>query len=182
MWKDIENYEGIYQVSDEGEVRKVKPGKEMIIKSRPDKDGYRIINLWKNGKTKCVKVHRLVAQAFIPNPESHPQINHKNEIRDDNRVSNLEWCTAKYNINYGTHTQRAADTIRGEKHTWEHIKKIREHSRNIPVLMCDIKGNPIQQFISASEAGRYVGGNATNITAVIKGRSKTYKGYIFKYA
>ena len=181
-WRDIEGFEGYYQISNTGQVKSVKHRNGKILKPTMDRDGYLHVGLHKDRKCVTKIVHRLVAHAFIPNPKNLPQINHKNEIRNDNRAENLEWCTAKYNCNYGLHSQNAAIAQRGKKHTWEHIKKIREHATNIPVIMCDIEGNEIKRFISASEAGRYVHGNATNVTAVIKGRSKTYKGYIFKYA
>lgn len=100
-WKDIDGYDGMYQVSDLGRVRSLKFGRVKVLIPQKDKCGYLRINLWKNRKEKTVNIHRLVANAFIPNDdESKNEINHINEDKTDNRVSNLEWCDRKYNMNY----------------------------------------------------------------------------------
>ena len=116
-WRPIEGYEGLYEVSSYGRVRSVDryvrcsygsyrlhKGKVLSPGIRPD--GYLVVSL----KYKMFRVHRLVAQAFIPNPDNLPQINHKDEDKSNNRVENLEWCTAKYNNNYGTARIRAKET------------------------------------------------------------------------
>ena len=101
QWKDIEGYDGMYQVSDLGRVRSKKYGDWRVMRPGKDMKGYLRIGLSKENKVKCFSVHRLVAQAFIPNDdETKTQINHKNEIKSENRVSNLEWCTAQYNNTY----------------------------------------------------------------------------------
>lgn len=114
-WRDIKGYEGYYQVSNLGKVRSVDritkanqggvrfvKGKE--IKQRPTTTSkYQYVDLHKEGKVKHFSVHRLVAQAFVPNPDNLPQVNHINEDISDNRSKNLEWCTSKYNNNYGNH-------------------------------------------------------------------------------
>lgn len=104
-WLDIEGYEGLYQVSSCGRVKSLGNGnsnnsKERFLKPKKNSDGYIHVDLYKEGNGKNFKIHRLVAQAFIPNPENLPQINHKNEIKTDNYVSNLEWCTSQYNTDY----------------------------------------------------------------------------------
>jgi hypothetical protein len=88
--KDITGYEGFYQVSNLGRVRSLKFEKEVILKGTKDKDGYVMVGLWKNNHNKTFKVHRLVAQAFIPNPENKPQVNHKKGIRDDKVYTSLQ--------------------------------------------------------------------------------------------
>lgn len=103
IWKPIASCSGMYEISNLGRVKSHKRKNEKILKPRANLDGYLQVNLTGFGKSKYVLVHRLVAQAFIPNPKKLPQVNHKNEIKDDNRLSNLEWCTAKYNNNYGHH-------------------------------------------------------------------------------
>ena len=100
-WKDIDGYDGAYQVSDLGRVRSSKSGEWRVMKAMKNNKGYLFVNLYKDGNIKHFLVHRLVAQAFIPNDdESKTQINHKNEIKTENRVSNIEWCSAKYNMTY----------------------------------------------------------------------------------
>ena len=131
IWKDIVGYEGLYQVSNCGRVKSLsrymnnKNGgksllKERILKSAYTKKGYLRVGLCKYSKTKPFSVHRLVAQAFIPNPNNLPQVNHKDENKENNFVyinedgtadlekSNLEWCTNEYNSNYGTKNERLA--------------------------------------------------------------------------
>lgn len=119
VWKDIDGYEGFYKVSNLGRVMSVahpelshRPKTNRIMHFSKDKDGYSLVTLTKRGQKGLSKrVHRLVAQAFIPNPENYKEINHINEIKDDNRVENLEWCTTRYNLTYG----HRLDSIRGEK-------------------------------------------------------------------
>lgn len=118
IWKDIPNYEGYYQARNLGRIRSVDReidvnGKNQhckfkckqlikgkIMKSKLTKDGYYEIGLTKNGKTKYIRVHRLIAITFIPNLNNYPVINHINHNRLDNRVENLEWCSIKYNTRY----------------------------------------------------------------------------------
>lgn len=103
IWKDIDGYDGRYQVSNMGRVKSVKPRGEdieIVFSCCPNAAGYPVVNLQKDKKKKTFFVHRLVALAFIPNPNNFKLINHKNEIKSDNRAENLEWCDAKYNSQY----------------------------------------------------------------------------------
>lgn len=111
--KDIKNFEGHYAVTSCGKVWSYKSKK--FLKPRKDSSGYYQVSLWKDGKGKNYLLHRLVAEAYLPNPEGLPQINHKNENKADNCLNNLEWCTCKYNINYGTRNKRASQTKREKK-------------------------------------------------------------------
>ena len=126
IWKDIVGFEGIYQVSNLGRVRTVPhyvPGKShgvdtvRLVKSNILKDAksgnYRKVVLWSGGKYKNCLVHRLVAEAFIPNPDNLPQVNHLDENKYNNRADNLEWCTAKYNMNYGNRPLNASKALKG---------------------------------------------------------------------
>lgn len=114
-WKPVKNYENLYEVSDCGNVRsldrvvpykngyektQIKKGK--MLSQKTDKDGYKSVTLCVNQQMKCFRVHRLVAQAFIPNPNNLPLINHKDENPNNNHASNLEWCDRSYNRTYGT--------------------------------------------------------------------------------
>lgn len=105
IWKDIEGYNGYYQVSNHGNVKSLKGNVERILKISKH-SGYPIVTLSKNCICKTFLVHRLVAEAFIPNPDNLPIINHKDNSRDNNVASNLEWCTQKYNVNYSKHKMK----------------------------------------------------------------------------
>lgn len=101
-WKDVEGYEQ-YKVSNCGRVKSLsndKNRKEKILKQRKTRDGYLYVILCKDGKVKYFRVHRLVATAFVPNPLNFPQVNHKDENKENNCVWNLEWCTPQYNVEY----------------------------------------------------------------------------------
>ena len=105
IWKPIPSYETLYEISNNGVVKSLKTG----AVRRPSNNGkYKQVTLTKNGIQKTYKVHRLVAITFIPNPKSLPQVNHKDENPYNNNVYNLEWCTTKYNCNYGTRIKRMA--------------------------------------------------------------------------
>ena len=107
-WKNVIGYEGLYEVSNKGNVRNVR--RNTLLKLSKTNDGYIQVHLYKNGIRTGFKVHRLVAQAFIPNPDNLPEVNHKDEDKTNNNVTNLEWCTAKYNVNYGHRTENAINT------------------------------------------------------------------------
>lgn len=137
IWKDIPSYEGLYQVSNDGKVRSLdridtlgRKRKGRILKQAFDKKKYKYVSLCKDNKSKALKVHRLVAMTFIPNPNNYPIINHKDENPSNNHVSNLEWCTYKYNSNYGTRNERLSKAMKGkntQKHTEETKKKMKEN-------------------------------------------------------
>lgn len=179
VWKNISGYEGLYQVSNLGRIKSLPHkvynkligeyiSKEKILKQGSLVRGYKGVGLYKNGKEKTQKVHRLVAEAFIPNPNNYPEVNHKNEDTSDNRVTNLEWCTSKYNSNYGTRTQRIA-------------QKNLNRNKSKRVLQLDLSGNLIHVWPSASETQRN-GFSQGNVSACCRGERKTHKGYKWQYA
>ena len=133
LWKSIKGYEELYEVSNFGNVRSL----DRIIKSRhngttirkgrvltpfyEEKKGYYQVRLSKNGKNKTFRIHRLVALAFLENPFNYSDVNHKDEVKTNNKVNNLEWCTRKYNNNYGTKRERTRKAMMGNtngRKTW----------------------------------------------------------------
>ena len=161
IWKDKKDYEGHYQVSNFGRVKSIKFGKEIILK-QSIRHGYYYVCLSKNGIVKTYNVHRLVAEAFIPNPNDYKEVNHKDENPQNNIVSNLEWCDRLYNVRYGTGIERRSKT------------------QSKPVLQYDLEGNFIKEWKSTHECCRN-GFNQSNVAACCRGKLKTYKGSIWKY-
>lgn len=174
IWKDVKGYEGIYQVSNIGRVksllRKVAHIKgnrtipERIIKLHiSSSNGYYMVNLCKDKSHKSYLVHRLVAGAFISNPNKLPYINHKNEIRTDNRVENLEWCTPEYNIEYSR--VREKSTIKTSK----------------AVCQYDLDGNLIKMYDSMKEAGNAIGADPSCIAKCCNCEIGSVHGFIWKF-
>ena len=142
IWKDIPDYKGLYQVSNLGRIKSLYFGKERILKTHKDKYGYLISHLHNNSKGKTHFVHRLVALAFIPNPENYPMINHKDESRDNNCVENLEWCDCKYNLNYGSRNIRLSKAKKGKPLTEEHKQNMSKAKKGKPLTK---KGKPLTE-------------------------------------
>ena len=172
VFRDIEGYEGMYQVSNKGRVKSLnyhRSGEERILMPQTTTNGYLKICLRKNGKIKTYNVHRLVAQAFIDNPDNLPQVNHKDEDKTNNNVDNLEWVTAKENCNYGTRNKRMSKT------------------QGIPIDMLNKQGEFIRQFQSGMEAERWLRANgfskanSGNITNCCKGNPRYTNAYGFKW-
>ena len=107
-WRAVPGYEGLYEVSNKGNVRNVR--RNTLLRLSKDCYGYIQVSLYKNGRRTGLRVHRLVTEAFLPNPDNLPEVNHKDEDKTNNRVENLEWCDHKYNMNYGTRNIRAKET------------------------------------------------------------------------
>ena len=181
VWRPVCGYEEIYEVSNLGRVKRLAYDKpvcggssqhceERILTLQPRKHGYQAVVLSKNSKVKSFLVHRLVASAFIPNPENLPQVNHKDENPSNNCVNNLEWCNQKYNSNYGTSKERIAS-------------KLKNGVLSKPVEQYDKEGNFICEYPSAIEASRTLDLNVSGIITCCNG-SKRYShcgGYQWRY-
>lgn len=165
-------YKGIY-VSKDGWVwnrRDIGKKKGKPRKGSKDRYGYLQICFLDNGKAKFYKVHRLVAETFLPNTNNLPQINHLNEDKTDNRIENLEWASAKYNVNFGTRNERVSKSLIGHHNT---PKK--------PVISIDKDGNETY-YPSAMDAEKQLGVSQAHICKCCNGKLKTSGGKRWKYA
>lgn len=167
IWKDIPGYEGLYQVSNLGRVKSLITGKK--LKELNAATGYLQAVLYKNRIPKRFLIHRLVAETFIKNPNKKPTVNHKNGVKHDNRLKNLEWATYKENMCHAFATGLNAG----------HDNK--NNKKSIPVAQYDKDMNLIKVYPSMNEAGRN-GFRTEEICKCCKGKSKTTGGYIWKYA
>jgi len=172
-WRAVAGYEGLYEVSNLGRVRKLanvsyRPNRwgtiteyhqkgKMLVPAFDGKKNYLFIALSKEGTKTFFTIHRLVAKAFIPNPDNLPQVNHKDENKTNNRADNLEWCTNIYNSYYGNHSK---------------CKK---------VLQMDDDGNVIAEYDSTRAAAKVIGVDHVSIAYACRGKTKTIRGYHWKY-
>ena len=177
QWKPVKDYEELYEISNLGRVKSLgndKSRKEKILKHRKRRNGYLQVGLCRNGKVKMFPVHRLVATAFIPNPFGLPEINHRNEDKTNNCVSNLEFCTREYNINYGSRTKRAAASMTNHPAR----SKAVEASRFPDFRIIELR------FASTKEAGRN-GYFSSAVSACCNGcycsKGNFYKGLFWRY-
>lgn len=185
IWKDIKGYEGKYQVSNLGRVKSLKRYKrygntiklyEDIILKQGKVYNYSIVNLCKNKTIKNFRVHRLVAQAFIPNPQNKQQVNHIDGNRQNNNVKNLEWCTSKENI---THSYKKLN--RQPNKPW--LNKFGKENPNSKIVYQINKSTNdiISVFYGISEAYRKTGVNRASIYRVCNKKAKTAGGFIWRY-
>ena len=154
IWKNIEEYPD-YQVSNLGRVKSLRYNKEKILKLQSDKDGYKQVNLFNSRGSKTLKIHRLVATAFLDNPNNYPAVNHINEIKTDNRVENLEWCSIAYN---NTYNNKIAKCYK-------------------PILQYSLDGKLVGKLDSLKDFGK----PHNAISNCLRGRRKTAYGYIWHY-
>ncbi len=206
--KPVVGYEGYYEVDQFGRVFSVervisvddngrkyeKPVSGKQMKQCLKNNGYKSVSLTKGGVTKAFYVHRLVAEAFIPNPDNLPMVNHKDEDKTNNFLENIEWCTAQYNNTYGNKAKRQANKIRGIAHSNEHKKKITSSllkyyethdSASIGRIsekrkgVVGVRNGESVQFQSVKDAAIAVNGSRANITRSCN--SKTRKAYGYKW-
>lgn len=168
-WRDIKGYEGTYQISEKGNIKNVKTGKK--LKNNIGTTGYYQVHLRKEGKPKTHLVHRLVAISFIDNPKMELEVNHIDEDKLNNEVSNLEWVSPKENCNHGTRLERC-NGVR------------RNNTRNTKkVIGVSLDGLQVLEYPSANEAGRNGFDKSTIINCCNRRRgTKTHKGYKWSYA
>lgn len=158
MWVQSISYPG-YEVREDGKIRNINTKRE--IATHLDKYGYQAVAIYRNGKQRKPKVHRLIAEVFVPNPNGYSQINHKDEDKTNNRAENLEWCTPAYNSQYGTRTERSAAN----------------HRRR--VVAC--KDDERIEFESIKEAALWLGCTTSSVGRALESQSAHCKGYSFSY-
>ncbi len=161
-WRAVVGYEGLYEVSNQGRIRRVK-----IIEPTKKKHGYMQVSLVdRSGKRKSLRLHRIVAEAFIPNPENKPQVNHKDENPENNRAGNLEWATAEENTNYGSRTARAAA----------------KNGSKTPIVQIEPETLAVvAEYPGQSAAARETGIAASCINACLRGKQRHAGGYLWEY-
>lgn len=165
IFKDIPGFEGLYQVSNYGRILSLNNyhrKNPKILKPYSNSRGYLSVVLAKKGEKYPWRINRLVAMTFLPNPQNLPQVNHKDENKANNRVDNLEWCSPKYNMNYGTRGYRTGQILRK------------------PVACFDLYHNLIKQYPGITDAAKD-GHNRSGIIRAAKGQRNTYHGYIWEY-
>lgn len=170
IWKDIEGFEGLYQVSNMGRVRSLdrtdKNGqfrKGRVLADKHNNRGYHLVSLCRDGDTKYRLIHRLVAIAFLDNPNNLPEVNHKDENKANNSVSNLEWCTRPYNMTYGTRIKRVA--------------KANEH----PIYVVTNSGHHYF-FDSTKKAVELLRLDGSNVSECLHDKRKHHHGFTFEWA
>ena len=151
--KDIKGYEGLYAITEDGKVWSYRSNR--FLKTNINRSGYQYVVVSVGGERKTFTIHKLVAEAFIPNPEGKQQVNHKDEDKTNNKVENLEWMTAIENVNYGTRTLRT----------------------QTPVYCVELD----RVFDGVREAARELGLHHNNISAVCRGRLNQTGGYHWQY-
>ena len=167
IWKDIKGYDG-YQISNLGRVWNIKT--QRYLKGSKNHGGHQSVYITaNNGKSKREYIHRLVALNFIPNPNNYTQVNHKDENPQNNCVDNLEWCSAKYNNNYGNHCKRVS-----ENHADFRMGK---HPQARAVECVELK----KIYSCAKEAGKELNIDNSDIGKACKGKLKTAGGYHWQY-
>jgi hypothetical protein len=186
-WRNIPGYEGLYQVSSFGRIKRIANSrynsltksfnkKEYILSTPVNDKGYSTANLYKNGKASPVRIHRLVAEVFMPNNENKPEVNHINGIKSDNQLNNLEWATRSEN-------QKHAFANGLNKPNRINKGKFRgEHTRARKIVEVDNKGNVLQNFSCLKDATIFYNLSAGEVSRVCSGKANHSHNHYFKYA
>lgn len=176
-WRDIPGYENLYQISTMGRVKSIerkaknrngyRTVSERILKPFKNRYGYFSVKLCKEIEKKTIQVHKIVCDVFLPNPLNLPQVNHRNEDKSDNRLENLEWCDAKYNVNYGTRTERVSKKLKGVFNT-----------KNSKAVKCLETG---KIYPSLMEIQRNLGFHNSHISKCCNNKLNSAYGYHWQY-
>lgn len=189
IWKDIVGFEGLYEVSNMGRVKSLKrtvwnSGKgcyktvaERILKPGKNSNGYLQVQLYKDGKKKMDRIHRLVATAFCENPHGFKEVNHIDEDKTNNCADNLEFCNRSYNNTYNGRANKVGKKLRGRKQSEEAIKK-----KSKPVIAINKRIGLILEFPSAREASRQTGISHGNIIQCCQGKYKSAGNFYWMYS
>ena len=183
IWKDIEGFEGRYQISNLGNVKSVRYGGNRGPRNlvpKVNNHGYEWVELFNKGEKKCIQIHRLVASAFIPNPRGCPIINHKDENPRNNRVDNLEWCDYEYNVRYTIDKHK--DDLDKTRYRYGKKKGVfgaYKHSK--PIAQVDNSGNVIKIWDYAEQVYRVEHKSSYSIIQCCEGKRKTAYGYTWHY-
>lgn len=162
IWKDVKGFEGVYQVSNNGRVRSLR--RNIILRQGITRKGYKMVILCTNNIPKNYSIHRLVAEAFLPNPNNLHFVNHKDENKTNNCVDNLEWCTPEHNCNHGTRNERISKS--------QKKKKVSQYT---------LDGTLIKTYEGMNIAAKETNSNCSKISRCCKNKRKTHNGFIWKY-
>jgi hypothetical protein len=174
QWKDVIGYEGSYQVSNLGNVRSLnyrRQGFAQNLVPKLSNRGYYHVHLRKDGKVKDFTIHRLVAMMFLPNFRELPEINHINEVKTDNRVENLEWCTRSQNVRHSLPDTRRPNT-----------RRPRKRARNEPIIQSDSHGSIVKTWDNVREIELATKMSAWSIYQCCEGKRKTAYGFKWQFA
>ena len=173
IWKEIDGYPD-YRISNYGRVMSLKRGLKRVLKPQKDKDGYLICSLWENNKGKTLKIHRLVAEAFIPNPDNKTEIDHINTDKTDNRVENLRWVTNKENMNNPITRQNCS------KNNYCKGRMGSKHHNSIPIYQLTKEGEIIKKWECAATVAKELNISSIGIRRCCQGKAFTAGGYVWK--
>lgn len=177
IWKPVSGFEGLYEVSNIGRVRSLTRYKK-VIKPHIINTGYYQYQLWHKGKYRVAFAHRLVAQAFVPNPDNKPYVNHKDENKLNNSFDNLEWVTHVENCRYGTAIERRTKHLDYSKRRVNNANQIKACSK--PIAQYTKDGTFVKNWNSIAECARETGISPSGISRVVSGLRNSIYGYVFK--